>query len=228
MKLPAGLLLACLLAGCGAVDGVKDLYQRTGEVATDLEEAIGSKPQVSFNWNNGSLTQVTVTFDGIPEGKSTAQVAAAARAAIARRFKQAPGQVVISFVAPGAAGESAEASKPAPADGPSGERLAYVVGCVNCHHQTPKEIMNAPPLTVAKAYSLEEFRTLLGTGKARGGRDLYAQGSIMGIVAREQLKHLTEEEVAAIHGFLQEEWTLERAAVEEAKIATFPPLNLKP
>ena len=228
MKWPASLLLACLLAGCGAVDGVKDLYQRTGEVATDLEKSVGSKPLVSFNWNNGSLTQVTVTFDTIPEGKSTAQVAAAARAAIARRFKQEPGQVVISFVAPGASSEKVDASEPAPADSPLGERLAYVVGCVNCHHQTPKQIMNAPPLTVVKAYSLEEFRTLLGTGKARGGRDLYAQGSIMGIVAREQLKHLSEDEVAAIHRFLQDEWTLERAAVEEAKIATFPPLNLKP
>ena len=116
----------------------------------------------------------------------------------------------------------------APAAAPSGERLAYVAGCVNCHHQTPKQIFNAPPLTVVKVYSLDEFRTLLTTGKARGGRDLYAQGSIMGIVAREQLSHLTAAEVEAIHGFLQNEWTLERAAVEEAKIATFPPLNLKP
>jgi hypothetical protein len=227
MKPVASLFLAGLLAACGAVDGAKDLYERTAEVATDLEKSVGTKPQVSFHWNNGSLTQVTVTFDGIPEGRSTAQVAAAARAAIAGRFKQEPGQVVISFVAPGASGET-DAAKPVPAEGPSGERLVYVVGCVNCHHQTPKQIMNAPPLTVVKAYSLEELRTLLGTGKARGGRDLYAQGSIMGIVAREQLSHLTEEEVVAIHRFLQDEWTLERAAVEEAKIATFPPLNLKP
>ena len=117
---------------------------------------------------------------------------------------------------------------PATGPAPSGERLAYVVGCVNCHHQTPKEIFNAPPLTVVKAYSLQEFEALLRTGKARGGRDLYAQGSIMGIVAREQLKHLTDAEIEAIHRFLQDAWTLERAAVEEAKIATFPRLNLKP
>lgn len=105
----------------------------------------------------------------------------------------------------------------------SGERLAYVVGCVNCHHQTPKEILNAPPLQVVQGYSLPEFRKLLATGVTRGGRDMYAQGSIMGIVAREQLSHLTEEEVTAIHGFLQKAWTGERAAFEEAKIATFPP-----
>ncbi len=106
---------------------------------------------------------------------------------------------------------------------PSGERLAYLVGCVNCHHQTPKEILNAPPLVVVKAYSLAEFRTLLKTGVTRAGRDMYAQGSIMGIVAREQLSYFTDEEVTAVHTFLQKEWTAERGAREEAKIATFPP-----
>ncbi len=106
---------------------------------------------------------------------------------------------------------------------PSGERLAYVVGCVNCHHQTPKEILNAPPLTVVQSYSLPEFKKLLATGVTRDGRDMYAQGSIMGIVAREQLSHLTDEELVAIHQFLQKEWTVERGAREEAKIATFPP-----
>jgi len=115
---------------------------------------------------------------------------------------------------------AAVAAKPLP---PSGERLVYLVGCVNCHHQTPKEILNAPPLLVVKSYSLPEFRTLLKTGVTRGGRDMYAQGSIMGIVAREQLSHFTDEEVAAVHEFLQNEWTAERAAREEAKIATFPP-----
>jgi mono/diheme cytochrome c family protein len=105
----------------------------------------------------------------------------------------------------------------------SGERLVYVVGCVNCHHQTPKEIINAPPLLVTKGYSLPAFRTLLRTGVAQGGRDLYAQGSIMGIVAREQLKFLTDDEVEAIHHYLQTGWTAERAAAEEAKIATLPP-----
>ncbi|GAB3743472.1 hypothetical protein [Lysobacter olei] len=116
--------------------------------------------------------------------------------------------------------ETAAASVPTP---PSGERLAYVVGCVNCHHQTPKEILNAPPLQVVQGYSLPEFRKLLATGVTRDGRDMYAQGSIMGIVAREQLSHLTDEEVAAVHGYLQKGWTPERAALEEAKIASFPP-----
>ena len=105
----------------------------------------------------------------------------------------------------------------------SGERLAYLVGCVNCHHQTPKEILNAPPLVIVKAYSLEEFRTLMKTGVTRDGRDMFAQGSIMGIVAREQLSYLNDEELAAVHQFLHNDWTAQRGVDEEAKIATFPP-----
>jgi cytochrome c553 len=104
----------------------------------------------------------------------------------------------------------------------SGERLAYVVGCVNCHHQTPKEILNAPSLVLVQTYSLPEFKTLMKTGVTRGGRDMYAQGSVMGIVAREQLSHLTDGEMAAIHAFLGSQWTVERAALEEAKIPLFP------
>ena len=123
--------------------------------------------------------------------------------------------------APAAAAAAAVAAAVAPPL--SGERLAYVVGCVNCHHQTPKEILNAPSLVLVQTYSLPEFAKLLDTGVTRDGRDMYAQGSIMGIVAREQLSHLTEEEAAAIHAFLSTQWTAERAAREEAKIALFPP-----
>ena len=121
---------------------------------------------------------------------------------------------------PEPAAARAEGAKPEPI---SGERLLYIVGCVNCHHQTPKEILNAPPLVVVQSYSLPEFRTLLKTGVTRTGRDMYAQGSIMGIVAREQLSLLTDDEVRLIHEFLQKGWTAERGAKEEAKIAQFPP-----
>jgi mono/diheme cytochrome c family protein len=100
----------------------------------------------------------------------------------------------------------------------SGERLAYVVGCINCHHQTPKAIMPAPPLTIVKAYSLDEFKYLLRTGITRDGRTLLEKSSLMGIVATEQLSFLTEEEMTAIYEYLRNEWTPEKAAAEEAKI----------
>ena len=102
----------------------------------------------------------------------------------------------------------------------TGERLAYIVGCINCHHQTPKEIMASPPLAIVQVYSLPEFRVLLESGVTRGGRNLLAESSVMGIVAMEQFSHLTDDEVAALYQFLHDDWTTQRAAMEEAKIPT--------
>lgn len=101
---------------------------------------------------------------------------------------------------------------------PDGERLTYVVGCVNCHHQSPGEFMNAPPLTTVNAYSLDQFSDLLSTGVAADGRDLMDDGNVMGIVAVEQFSFLTDSEILAIYNFLSEEWSEERALKEEAKI----------
>ena len=99
-----------------------------------------------------------------------------------------------------------------------GERLAFVLGCINCHHQTPKEAINAPPLVIVRGYSFDEFRTLLKTGKTQSGRDLLAISSLMGIVATEQFTYMTEEEIRAVYDFLKNDWTVEKGLAEEAKI----------
>src|SRR5450755_1547501 len=103
-------------------------------------------------------------------------------------------------------------------NGTLGEHLAYTVGCVNCHHQTPKEIINAPPLVIVKSYSLPEFRRLMKSGITRTGRDMLAQSSIMGIVASEQFSHFTDDEVKAVYDFLSRKWTVEMGLAEERKI----------
>jgi hypothetical protein len=104
---------------------------------------------------------------------------------------------------------------------PSGEHLAYTVGCINCHHQTDKHIINAPPLVIVKAYSISEFRRLMQTGITKAGRDMASQGSVMGFVAKEQFSHLTDAEVAALYDFFTKEWTAERGVEEEKKIPIY-------
>jgi hypothetical protein len=103
----------------------------------------------------------------------------------------------------------------------TGEHLAFTVGCVNCHHQTDKHIIDAPPLVIVKTYSLPEFRTLLKTGVTKGGRDMAAEGSVMGFVAKEQFAHLTDGEVKALHDYFTKEWTAEMGAREEKKIPLY-------
>jgi hypothetical protein len=112
----------------------------------------------------------------------------------------------------------------ATAAGPSGEHLVYTVGCVNCHHQSHKQIINAPPLVIVKGYSLPEFRHLMKTGITRTGRNMVAEGSVMGVVAQEQFSHFTDEEVRSIYTYLTTKWTVERGLEEEKKI----PILFKP
>jgi hypothetical protein len=106
----------------------------------------------------------------------------------------------------------------------SGEHLAYTVGCVNCHHQTDKHVINAPPLVIVKAYTLPEFRKLMKTGITKAGRDMAAQGSVMGFVAKEQFAHFTDAEVFALYEYFTKSWTAERGIEEEKKI----PIYFKP
>ncbi|MBO9874988.1 MULTISPECIES: hypothetical protein [Xanthomonas] len=94
----APVLLA--LTACGAVDTMKNAYAHSQEVAADLEKSVGSKPAVGFNWANGSLVQVTVSFQGVPH-KPLAQIVQLSKDSVATRFEQAPGNVVVTFTVPG-------------------------------------------------------------------------------------------------------------------------------
>ncbi|MGY4517402.1 hypothetical protein ACVWWW_002970 [Lysobacter sp. HA18] len=91
-------VLALALAGCGAVDTMTEGFQHSRDVANDLEKSVGVRPQVGFNWANGSLVNVSVVFDGIPALQSNAQIARLSRESIASRFRQTPKQVTISYV----------------------------------------------------------------------------------------------------------------------------------
>lgn len=76
---------------------MKEGFRHAQEVADDLQKSVGARPQVGFNWTNGSLARVTVQFDGIPPARSNPRIAQLGREAIAARFRQAPREVVISY-----------------------------------------------------------------------------------------------------------------------------------
>ncbi|QHO73345.1 hypothetical protein ACH79_12470 [Bradyrhizobium sp. CCBAU 051011] len=96
-KTIAIVLLATGLAGCGAVDALVDGFKHAKAVETDLAQTTGVRPTVGFNWNNGRLTTVTVTFPKLLEDKPLRELAEAARAAVGKEFKQRADNVVLSF-----------------------------------------------------------------------------------------------------------------------------------
>ncbi|HWA61333.1 MAG TPA: c-type cytochrome [Caulobacteraceae bacterium] len=90
---------------------------------------------------------------------------------------------------------------------PAGGEGAYIVGavCAECHDLDKVRSngwdMTAPPLrAMAQVYPLEDFRRLLRTGKGMTRDNL----GVMSGVAREDLSHLTDAEIEAVHRYLRE------------------------
>lgn len=82
-----------------------------------------------------------------------------------------------------------------------GKYLA-MTSCSECHGDdlggTNMGAIVTPPLTMIRAYSLEDFTTLMRTGVPLGGRKF----DLMAKVAVERFSHFTEEEIAALHAYL--------------------------
>jgi hypothetical protein len=85
------------LAGCGMVDVISNGLSYSRVVETDLEHATGVKPDVGFNWHNGSFRSVTVTFPRVYSDKPLGELADTVREVVARDFKQAPDTIVLAF-----------------------------------------------------------------------------------------------------------------------------------
>jgi hypothetical protein len=100
LRIGAAVILALALAGCDAVNTMTDGFKHAKAVETDLEGTTGVKPNVGFNWRNGSLVQVTVQYPRLIESKSLHELAAAAREAVGREFKQTPESIVLAFAVP--------------------------------------------------------------------------------------------------------------------------------
>jgi hypothetical protein len=97
LKIAAALVFALALAACGAVDTMTEGFKHAKAVESDLEGSTGVRPQVGFNWKNGSLVLVTVTYPRLVESKPLHDLAEAARTAVDREFKQTPGNIVLAF-----------------------------------------------------------------------------------------------------------------------------------
>lgn len=97
-----------------------------------------------------------------------------------------------------------------PTSGEANARGAYLVrtSCTECHGLTLRGGDSVPDLRIAAGYTPEQFAHFFKTGEALGGREL----KTMSNMARSRFSHLTDAEVAAIHGYLV------------ARAAALPPL----
>lgn len=91
------LVSAATLAACGFVNTMVDGFKHVNAVEAALETAVGSKPQVGFNWHNGKLTEVTVTFPQVLDNRPLRELAETVRSAVLNEFKQTPETIVLGF-----------------------------------------------------------------------------------------------------------------------------------
>jgi len=96
-KIAAALVFALSLAACDAVNTATEGFSHAKAVESDLELAIGIRPQVGFNWNNGRLTSVTVQFPRINDSKPLSELAQTVRSSVGKQFKQTPENIVLAF-----------------------------------------------------------------------------------------------------------------------------------
>ena len=96
-RIAALLVFAASLAACDMISTLTDGLSYARAVESDLEATTGLKPEVGFNWKNGRLVQVTVTFPRLYDAKPLRDVAATVRAAVGKEFKQTPENIVLSF-----------------------------------------------------------------------------------------------------------------------------------
>jgi len=91
------LLLALGLAACDAVNTMTEGFSHAKAVASDLEASTGVRPEVGFNWKNGRLVQVTVSYPKLNDAKPLRELAEAVRASVTKEFKQKPDNIVLAF-----------------------------------------------------------------------------------------------------------------------------------
>ena len=96
-KAIAAAILSIGLAACGIVSTFVDGIKYAKAVEDDLEQLTGLKPGVGFNFNNGRLQSVTVTFPRLYDAKPVRDLAEATRAAVKKEFKQTAENIVLAF-----------------------------------------------------------------------------------------------------------------------------------
>jgi hypothetical protein len=96
-KAIAIVVLAVGLAACGVIGTLVNGFKYAKAVEGDLEQVTGLRPAVGFNWINGRLVTVTVTFPALYDIKPVRELAEAVRAAVGKEFRQTPENIVLAF-----------------------------------------------------------------------------------------------------------------------------------
>jgi len=97
VRVAAILALAVSLAACDMFSTMISGAQYAKAVEAELEVSTGLRPHVGFNWHNGRLVTVTVTFPKLYEAKPLRETAELVRRAVTGQFKQTTEDIHLAF-----------------------------------------------------------------------------------------------------------------------------------
>jgi hypothetical protein len=90
-------MFAVSLTACDVTSTLTEGSKQARAVESALETSTGVKPNVSFNWQNGKLTSVTIIFPAVPETKPLRELADEVRATVGKEFKEGANNIVLAF-----------------------------------------------------------------------------------------------------------------------------------
>jgi hypothetical protein len=90
-------VLSIALTQCGQVNTLVNGFKYANAVTSAIEQEMGVKPQVGFNWHNGRLVSVTVQFPDLYQGKPLTELAGRVRAIVEKEFQQKPDNIILGF-----------------------------------------------------------------------------------------------------------------------------------
>jgi hypothetical protein len=96
-KAIAIVVLSTALTHCGQVNTLANGFKYANAVASAIEQEMGAKPQVGFNWHNGRLVSVTVQFAELYQRRPLNELAGRVRAVVEKEFQQKPDNIILGF-----------------------------------------------------------------------------------------------------------------------------------
>lgn len=96
--LTVSVTMALMIARCGMVESFGEMQEQTEKTSTAIEKAIGIKPQIGWNINNGKLVEVNVYFDQFgDESITVTELKKQIKNVVTENMEQMPQQLLISI-----------------------------------------------------------------------------------------------------------------------------------
>ena len=96
--LTVSVAMALMIASCGMVESFGEMQKQTEKTSAAIEKAVGIKPQIGWNIQNGKLVEVNVYFGQFgDESITVTELKKEIKNMVAENMEQMPQQLLVSI-----------------------------------------------------------------------------------------------------------------------------------